>query len=351
MEQLTQDGVKKIHLRIFFITFLTAFLLVATPHVGSALPSIVSPIAKDDIFETAIRPKLEYKANSFALHRTHELISKAHAVGAVDDAKAYIIVDYDTGTIIAEKGTDHPLPMASLTKIMTAVVALDLADPSEVFTVSEEAAEQIPTKIGVEPGERLTLDELIHAAMLTSANDAVEVIKEGVDEKYGAPVFMKAMNEKARFLGLKNTSFTNPQGFDNPDHYSSVADLSVLTHYALTQYPYLAEVVKKDYAFLPENGDHGQFDLYNWNGLVGVYPGAFGVKIGNTGRAKKTTVVAAEREGKRMMVTILGAPDVLARDVWASQLLDYGFEEVHGLEPVDVSEEQLTEKYSTWKYW
>ncbi len=341
----------KAHIKIFFITFIAVFLMVTLQHLGLRIPNIISPLAKkDDIFEMIIRPKIEYKENFYKISSPNQLIRKAHASQSFDEASSYAVVDYDTGTIIASKNQDEPLPIASLTKIMTAVVALDLADPSEEFSVTENAASEIPTKIGVTPKEKLTLNELLHAALMTSANDAVEVIKDGIDTKYGHPVFMKAMNEKAAFLGLSHTHFTNPQGFDNPEHHSSVGDLVILTHYALTNYPLITDIVKKDQTLLAENSKHGQFLLYNWNGLIDVYPGAFGVKIGNTDEAGKTTIVASEREGKRMIAAVLGAPNIKKRDLWAADLLDMGFYEAYGMQPVEVRESQLMEKYATWKY-
>jgi D-alanyl-D-alanine carboxypeptidase len=232
---------------------------------------------------------------------------------------------------------------------MSAVVALDLADPNETFTVTERAANIIPTKIGVVPGEKMTLHELLQAALLTSANDAVQVIADGIDTKYGEAVFVRSMNEKAKFLQLKNTHFANPQGFDDPGNYSTVEDLAVLSHYAM-EYPEIADIAKHDYAFLPATVNHKQFDLPNWNGMIGVYPGAEGIKIGNTGDALYTTAVLAERQGKKVLAVVLGAANTLDRDLKASELLDIGFEKVANLKPVDVTEEQLRAKYATWHY-
>ena len=101
----------------------------------------------------------------------------------------------------------------------------------------------------------------------------------------------------------------------------------------------------------PKDQNHKQFDLYNWNGLLGVYPGIFGVKIGYTENAQKTTIVASQRDGKKVLVVLLGAPGVLQRDLWASQLLDQGFEKLANLSSINITEEELREKYSTWKYW
>jgi D-alanyl-D-alanine carboxypeptidase len=186
---------------------------------------------------------------------------------------------------------------------------------------------------------------------MTSANDAIQVIKEGVDQKYNADIFVRSMNENAQVLGLHDSHFANPQGFDSPDNYSSAADLATLSQYALSHYPLIDQIAKQDYVQLPANVDHKQFDLYNWNGLLDVYPGAEGIKIGNTGAAGYTTVVLANRENKKILVVVLGAPGVLERDLWASELLDLGYQQTMGLTAVDVTSDQLHEKYSTWKYW
>ena len=353
--------VSRKQLRIFLCTFLAMFIMVCLQHLGVHAPAnpmkLVMPIPEDkETTETGamktIRPLLEAVPNTFVLKNpTSPFFSPAHASSVLDSAASYAVIDLDTGEVIAAKEGATRLPIASITKTMTAVVSLDLADKSELYTVSEHAASIEPTKIGVVPGERMTLEELLNGLMLVSGNDAAEVIKEGVDAKYNEQIFIKAMNEKAKILGLKNTHFSNPQGFDSPRNYSSVEDLAVLTHYALNNYPEIAAIVAKDYYFLPANENHKQFDMYNWNGLIGVYPNAQGLKIGNTDEAGKTTVVTSVRGGKRMAAIVLGAPRILERDLWAAQLLDLGYERTLGLKPVNVTEEQLGKKYSSWKYW
>lgn len=271
--------------------------------------------------------------------------------GDVDQALAYILVDIDGKQIIAQKQADAVLPIASLTKVMTAMVALDLADPKELFLVSERAAVQVPTKIGVVAGQRMALMDLLHALLLTSANDAAEVIAEGINEKYGENVFVAAMNKKAELLGLTNSHFANPQGFDDPENYSSAEDLAQLTGHALSEYPLIVDIAKKEYHFIPKTADHKQFDLYNWNGLIGVYPDTYGLKIGSTQKAGKTTIVTSEREGKRLMAVVLGAPTILTRDLWAAELLDIGYRAMLDLPPVAVGPTRLKEKYASWKMW
>ncbi len=348
--ELTMKKDYPLNWKIFWFTLLTTFFFVSIHLVQLPKRELVSPLpAKSDSFDT-ILPKLQYKVNTFRLFRQTSFVPKSYAGSLFDNASSYILIDFDTGDIFAEKNASKKLPIASLTKVMTAIVALDLADPNEVFTAQENISSIIPTHIAMEPGEKMTLTELLHASLLTSANDATHLIQEGIDQKYNEAVFIRAMNKKASLIGLRNTNFTNPQGFDNKNHLSTVEDFALLSHYALTNYPLIAEIVKKDYFELFENSNHDHHNLYNWNGLLGVYPGVFGVKIGNTDKAGNTTAVGAERNGKKLLAVLLGAPGVLERDLWTAQLLDFGFRTLANLPQVDVTELQLREKYGSWKY-
>ena len=302
-----------------------------------------------DVFKT-VAPKIYQNKNSYKLSHTNSFVEKAEAESDLSTLPAYVVTDFESGKVLYQKNLSKKLPIASLTKIMSAVVALDLASPTELFTYSQRALSQQATRLAFSPGDKLTLEELLNAALLTSANDCVEAIREGIDTKYGGNVFMRAMNEKARFIGLKNTHFDNPQGFDGETHYSSVEDLAILTHYALSNYPLIAEIVEKDHGELPPTAYHTRAEhLNNWNGLIGVYPGVKGVKIGNTGDAGNTTAVLSEREGKKVLAILLGASGVLERDLFASELLNIGFESF-SIPSVIITEEQLFEKYGTWKY-
>jgi D-alanyl-D-alanine carboxypeptidase len=156
------------------------------------------------------------------------------------------------------------------------------------------------------------------------------------------------MNEKAKFLGLSNSSFANPQGFDNPDNYSTVKDLAILTHYALKNYPLIAQITRKESDFLPQNENHKQYDVPNWNGLLGVYPDTIGMKIGNTGDAGHTSVVVSNRAGHKKLAVVHGASDLFERDMTAANLLDIGYEKVLNLPRVNVTRDQLQDKYNSW---
>lgn len=336
--------------KTFAVSFGAAFLMAVLPHLGVTLPSLISPASSiHDPFD-GIRAKLEVIPLSFKLKNPTNFIPQAQAAGDYDQAKSYIVVDLNSGQVLAQKDDNEQAAIASITKLMTAIVSLDLAQPSDLFTVSQTASEIQPTKIGVVPGQKMSLEELLNAALMTSANDAAQVVKEGVNTEYTSDIFVKAMNAKAQVLGLKNTHFSNPQGFDIPGNYSSAADLAILAQYALQNYPVISDIVKKDYQFLPANNNHKQYDLYNWNGLLDVYPGTFGVKIGNTDQAGYTTIVASKRGGKTILAVLLGAPGVMERDLWAAELLDIGFKQ-EGVDPVNVTKDQLQAKYATWKYW
>lgn len=340
----------KSQLKIFLGTLIATFVVMTLHLFGIQAPKIIAPFPqKADMFFEVISPKLEKIENSYQIQQETNFVPKAQAAGEFENAAAYAVIDFDSGEIIASKNLSQQLSIASLTKIMTSVVALDLAEPSERFTVTKYAAARIPTKISVSPGEQLTLDELLHAALMTSANDATEVIREGIDHKYGQAVFIRAMNEKALHLGMQQTSFANAQGFDDQKNFSTVEDLAIVSHYAMKNYPLLAEIAGKEYVQLPADSYHKRFDLFNWNGLIGVYPDTIGLKIGNTDDAGRTTVVLSERNGKKLLAIVLGAPGILERDIWAAQLLDFGYEQSMRLAAIDITEEQLREKYRSWQ--
>lgn len=349
LELNLQSKKKLTRWHIYAFCFVLVFVFTIAGNLGFKGINLISPVPVIETFEE-VKPKLEIIPNSFNLKTSQSIFESSYASGFYDESNAYAAVDVETGEVLLEKNLEKELPIASLTKIMTAVVALDIVSPDELLTVTPKAASQIPTKIGVVEGQKMKVEELLNALLLTSANDAAEVLKDGINAKYGEEVFIKAMNHKASFLGLESTSFSNPQGFDSRNNYSSARDVAILTAYALKNYPLIEKIASKDYEFLPADKNHKQFDLYNWNGLLGVYPGASGVKIGNTGRAGYTTTVVSEREGKKVLVVLLGAPGVLERDLWASQILDKAFEK-YDLEPASISEYELKQKYGTWKYW
>ncbi len=212
------------------------------------------------------------------------------------------------------------LPPASLTKIVTALVAVDHADLSEMVTVhvsgGELSAASDATVMGIEPGERYSVRDLLYGMLLPSGNDAAIALAEHVSGSEAA--FVKLMNAMVGQLGLDDTHFTNPHGLDDPALYTSAYDIAMLGRELLHE-PALAEIVRTR-SYQP---DWQGGPLKNHNLLLSQYPGALGVKTGYTDTAGQTLVAAAERGGRRIIVSVLGSSNVY---VDAISLLDWAFE-------------------------
>ncbi len=268
-------------------------------------------------------------------------------------SSAYIVVNKD-GDVVYSLNPDTKLPPASLIKLMTAMVVLDLVTEDEVFEVQKESVNLEPTILMVSEGEKIAVRDLLVASLITSANDAADVLGRGLAKKLGGSreVFVKLMNEKARNLGLMSTNFANPTGYDDPAQFSTARDLARLAYAAITRYPRISEIVKIRSSRIDktdghQGAAHKSYELPNWNALLGVYPGVDGVKIGYTEDAGYVTIVTAEREGKQFMVVLLGAPDRRARDFWAAELLNAAFLDV-GLKPLRVTLPMLKQRETEW---
>lgn len=264
------------------------------------------------------------------------------------DSPSYIVVDKE-GDVVFAKNPDLKRSPASLTKLMTAMVVLDTASLSEVFTVPKEATNLEPTILIAEEGEKFTVQELLRASLIVSANDAAETLAWSVGRKLGGSreVFIKLMNEKAKNVGLSKTQFTNATGYDDEKQFSTARDLAKLAQYATTTYPAIAEIVKTESASIAKTREHKKYELPNWNSLLGVYPGVDGVKIGFTDEAGHVTIVTATREEERFLVVLLGAPDRRAKDLWVAELLNLAFEE-KGINKYRVTLDMLKKKSNEW---
>lgn len=348
----SQFHISSSQIKIFFGTGIAMFAMTFLIQFGVKLPHLPKKISPDVSWQK-VKKKLDTNLSPvMVLHHpaTLPLIETTYADTKNSSSAAYAVINLANGDILLSKNSTKRLPIASLTKLMSAMVALDLVSPKANMMVTKKASLEIPTKIGVVTGQTMELHDLLAAMLLTSANDAAEVVRDGVDSIYHEPVFIKAMNKKASLLGLSNTHFVSPQGFDDAENYSTAEDLGKLTQYALANYPEIAGLVQQSYLFVPATKAHKQFDLYNWNGLLGVYPGVFGVKIGNTGDAKSTTIVASKRQGITLLAVVLGAPDIRTRDLLAANLLNTGFQD-YNIQPFTVTNDMLTAKYASWKYW
>lgn len=234
-------------------------------------------------------------------------------------ARAAVLMEASTGQVLMESAAHERLPMASTTKIMTALVALEHADLSQPVQISEKAVGVEGSSVYLKAGEILTMEQLLCALMLESANDAAAAI--AIEIAGNIESFADLMNETAQRIGLTDTHFTNPHGLDNAEHYSSAYDLAMLARYAL-QNPDFARIVSTYKTNIPLGEDEGIRVLINHNKMLKYYDGAIGVKTGYTKRCGRCLVSAATRDGVTMIAVTLSAPDDW-RDHTA--MLDYGF--------------------------
>ena len=234
--------------------------------------------------------------------------------------KAAVLIEGSSGEIIYEKNANLRLPMASTTKIMTAIVAIENNSLDEVVKIPKEAVGIEGSSIYLTEGEQLTVDELLHALLLESANDASVAL--AIKTCGDVSNFAELMNKKASELGLENTCFTNPHGLDDENHYTSANDLAKITAYALKN-PVFAKIVSTFKKTIPLNNGEGTRVLINHNKLLRSYDGATGVKTGFTRRCGRCFVSSAERDGVKLICVTLNAPNDW-RD--HTSLLDYGFE-------------------------
>lgn len=234
-------------------------------------------------------------------------------------AQSAVLMLESTGEILYAKDCDLPLPMASTTKIMTALVALELGDPDQMITVSPEAVGVEGSSIYLTEGEQLSLEHLLYALLLESANDAAVAIACGLSGS--VENFSKKMNEKAFALGLSRTHFTNPHGLDDENHYTTASELATITR-ALLEAPLLRSIVSTRKTTIPHDGTDSVRLLINHNKMLRLYDGCIGVKTGFTKRSGRCLVSAAERDGVTLISVTLNAPDD-----WDdhTRLLDYGF--------------------------
>jgi D-alanyl-D-alanine carboxypeptidase (penicillin-binding protein 5/6) len=232
------------------------------------------------------------------------------------------LADLDTGQLLWTKEPKAQRPIASVTKIMTAVLVLERADPEDVVTVSDRAASGGPTagisNLGLLPGERVRVEDLLYALMLQSANDAALALAEHVSGSVEA--FVKLMNRKAVRLGLRQTEFLSPGGLDDRGH-SSPADLVRLTRAAYAE-PGFERLSSTRFHEVPAPEGRPRV-VQNRNVLLWLYPGSIGVKTGFTSAAGFCVVAAAERDGVRLVAVVLGSAGEAFSD--AAEMLSYGF--------------------------
>ncbi len=233
--------------------------------------------------------------------------------------------------MIAAKGADRPLPIASATKLMTAYLTLEKLKPNQTVTAAPyQPIASTEILLGLDPGERIKVRDLLYGLLLPSANDAAQSLAVAVAGS--VPAFVSEMNQAAQSLGLANTSYSNPIGLDAPDNYSSARDLVTLAGILLRNRLF-AQIVDTPSAVLHSGDARRQVDTRN--GLINQERFIDGVKTGHTIKAGYVLVGAGTRDSTTLISAVLGAPSEAARDAETLELLNYGFSLYRSTTPVE----------------
>jgi serine-type D-Ala-D-Ala carboxypeptidase (penicillin-binding protein 5/6) len=238
-------------------------------------------------------------------------------------AKSALLIDIDTNETLWEVDSRKELPIASTTKIMTAILAIENGDLNDSVRIGDDVVEAgLDGGIKLVPGERLLLKDLLYALMLNSANDAAIAIADQIEGSVDD--FVYEMNNKAIQLGAVNTNFANPHGLDEISHFSTANDLAIVTRYGLSNKVF-ADIVSTESKVIKRSAKKSIKIVNNRNELLETYAGAKGVKTGYTDSAGYCLVSAARRDGVYLMSVVLGAKTQKSVFKQSAKLLDYGF--------------------------
>lgn len=250
----------------------------------------------------------------------------AEEVDIAPNAKAAIIVEASTGTILYQKNVHEKLPPASMTKMMGMLLVVESVEKGQInwddiVIVSENASSMGGSQILLETGEKMTVDDLFKGVAVASGNDAIVALGEkiaGTEE-----MFVKMMNDRAKELGLKNTNFKNPHGLEEANHYTSAYDISKIA-LELVKHPKVLEYtgIYEDYL---RKGTNREFWLVNTNKLVRFNQNVDGLKTGYTKEAGYCLTATASKDGMRLITVVFGEPESSTRNKETTGMLDYGF--------------------------
>lgn len=248
------------------------------------------------------------------------------AKGLGTSAKGAILINGDTGEVIFERNADEKLPMASTTKIMTALLLCENGDFKREITVTAEMLRVEGSSMGLLAGDKVTLHDLLYGLMLASGNDAANVVAYVLGGTVDG--FVQIMNNKAQELNLKSTHFATPSGLDGEGHYTTARDLAMLARYAM-QNEEFAKAASSKTAVLNYGNPPYRRSLSNHNKLLDSFEGAVGIKTGYTKKSGRCLVSAAKRDGKFVIAVTLNDPDD-----WADHksMLEYGLSAVNKTE-------------------
>ena len=230
-------------------------------------------------------------------------------------------MDAATGATLASSNPDEEVPVGSIVKLLTAYVVMQAGDPTKVVTVPPLQLVNGESQIYLRPGEQFTRDLLLRAMLIVSAGDAAETL--AVDVGGTQAVFVDQMNAAARSLGMTHTVAANPEGLDAKGAHSSAADVAVLARTLMADETFRSTVARRSASL------HGA-TFPATNTLLASYPGATGIKTGHTSAAGYCLAASATRNGRSMIVVVLGTNSIPARDLTAAALLNWGFDQPAG---------------------
>lgn len=238
-------------------------------------------------------------------------------------AKSVVLLEAKTGQVLYEDNSSEKLPPASITKIMSLLLVMEAIDRSDmsledVITASEHAASMGGSQIWLEPGETMTVDELLKATVIASANDATVALGEAIAGSEEG--FVAMMNQKAKSLGMNNTHFVNCTGLDAEGHLTTAYDIAIMSC-ELIKHP----LIKNYSTVWMDSLRGGESELVNTNKLIRFYSGATGLKTGTTSGAGYCVSATAERDGMELVAVVMGGSTSAERFNGAKKLLDYGF--------------------------
>ncbi len=235
-------------------------------------------------------------------------------------AHSAILMDFESGDVIYDRDAHKQRPPASTTKVLTAIIALEMAELEEVTTVSDKAGQVGESSLHLNKGNKLKLSELIEGALVKSGNDACVAIAEQTAGSLDD--FVRMMNLKAVALGAVNSNFVNPHGLPDKNHYATAYDLAIIARYAMKNPSFCKYVSQKISTINYEQPQKSQI-IKNTNKLLWNYPFADGIKTGTTNAAGKCLIASASKDGRRLICVVLNAPDRFGD---AKRLLEWGFE-------------------------
>lgn len=237
-------------------------------------------------------------------------------------ATSAILIDGSSDQVLYEKNADKSLANASTTKVLTGIIVLDRCNLQDRVTVSARAASTGEASIWLEEGEVLTVEQLLNALLIQSANDAAVALAEYVAGSVEG--FAEIMNQTARELGATSSNFVTPNGLDDPNHYTSARDLALITSYAMRN-PRFREIIRTESYEIPWADNPWNRVCENHNKLLDIYAYATGVKTGYTNKSGKCLIGSAEKDGRELISVILNGGDNYFNDTVT--LMEYGFDD------------------------